>query len=97
MHNRRDLHGKLKLAEYRVLMTIWDYNRMPSLDRLSADTLLSKPEVHKALRALKRQGYLHDQSPSRIAGLPTCLFCGHPIFEPWQPETCRTCQREVNE
>jgi ribosomal protein S14 len=93
--NRRSLHGKLKLAEYRVLMTIWDHGQMPGEGRLAADTLLTKTEVKRAIRSLTRQGLLHDETPTKR--LPRCLLCGKPIFRAGYEHVCDHCVRETAE
>jgi hypothetical protein len=92
--SRKELHGRLKLAEYRVLLTIQDYKKMPGIGILASDTLMSKSDVRRSIASLKRQGILHDEEP--VKQLPRCLLCGKPIFKPGQEHVCPHCEMESN-
>lgn len=65
------LHGaKLTYAEYRVLVTMWDYSNeklesiYPGIDQLAEDVCMDRRSVRRALASLREKGYARIAVPS---------------------------------
>lgn len=67
----KSLHGaKLTYAEYRVLVTMWDYSNeklesiYPGIDQLAEDVCMDRRSVRRALASLREKGYARIAVPS---------------------------------
>ena len=67
----KSLHGaKLTYAEYRVLVTMWDYSNekleriYPGIDQLAEDVCMDRRSVRRALASLRGKGYARIAVPS---------------------------------